>query len=313
MADDVEWTLDGITFNVGPDENGVEWAVEYERGWSGGATPRSARSVRVSGHGSYRGPAYRAERLVELTCWAHAPTREARRRAEHRLAALCSDPGRLYPLLCLEETGPLTAYVELDDELDPIISRDGRWLDFVIALAAPDPRKYGPWTSAEAEPPSDPPGGVDATTAGGVDATTAGGVDAGGGGSTGRLSITNAGTALVGPLFELVGPLPANTELADTTTGETLRYTAAIAAGQLVVINADEHPVEYGGVIYPARSVLLTNPANPADVADRGAFLGLVGDWPTIQPGQTGTWAFRPPSGASPAARARIHLRPANW
>jgi hypothetical protein len=306
----VQWELDGLRFNDGVDADGVQWVVESEVGWSGTTSPRTARTPRPGGHGSYRSPVYRGERIVELTCWAAATTWEARRRAEHRLAALCSEPGRLYPLLCTEEIGDLTADVELDDVIDPIIKPGGYVLEFAIQIAAPDPRKYAPWISGEAELPDEPTGGLDATTAGGLDATTAGGLDAGGVGPTGLVTITNTGNAPSSPLVQFDAGTAdlVNPELADIVTGDVLRYGGTVPAGQSVWINTSEHQSQHSGLVYPARSVLLGG----AEGVDRGGLLALVGDWPVVAPLSETTWAFRATSGAI-SARARIYLRPAQW
>jgi len=299
---DVQWELDGLRFNNGIDSDGVEWVVESEIGWSGTSAPRSSRTPKPGGHGSYRGPVYRGERIVELTCWAAADTWEARRRAEHRLAALCSEPGRLYPLLCTEEIGDLTADVELDDVIDPVISRGGYSLRFAIQIAAPDPRKHGAWlASGQIGLPTQPPGGLDATTAGGLDATTVGGLDAGGVGLTGIVSIANTGTAPAAPRITFYGPFTAAPELANVDTGEIIRYTGTLAASEYVVINCDEYTVE--GL--PPRSVLL------GGTLDRGGLLSIIGDWPIVQPGQTATWALR--SDDTTAGHVEVELRPAFW
>ncbi|MDX3661331.1 hypothetical protein PV646_28835 [Streptomyces sp. ID05-26A] len=307
---DVQWELDGLRFNAGIDDDGVEWGVESEIGWSGTTAPKTIRTPRPGGHGSYRGPVYRGERIVELTCFAVAETWEARRRAEHRLAALCSEPGLLYPLLCTEEIGDLTADVELDATIDPIISRGGYSLRFAIQVAAPDPRKYGPWISGVAELPAQPTGGLDATTAGGLDATTAGGLDAGGVGPTGLVTVENTGRAPSSPLVQFDAGTAdlVNPELADVVTGDVLRYTGTVPAGQSVWINTSEHPSQYSGAVHPARSVLLGGPSG----VDRGGLLALVGDWPAVAGQSSSTWAFRATSGAA-SARARIYLRAAQW
>lgn len=299
---DVQWELDGLRFNNGIDSDGVEWVVESEIGWSGTSAPRTSRTARPGGHGSYEGPVYRSERIVELTCWAVADTWEARRRAEHRLAALCSEPKGLYPLLCTEEIGDLTAYVQLDDTIDPVIGRGGYSLRFAIQVAAPDSRKHGAWlSSGQVSLPTQPVGGLDATTVGGLDATTVGGLDAGGVGPTGLVSITNTGKAPAAPVITFYGPFTAPPELANVDTGEILRYTGTLGASEYVVINTDEYTVDD----LPPRSVLL------GGTLDRSGLLAIIGDWPIVLPGQTTTWAFR--SADTTAGRAEVELRPAFW
>jgi hypothetical protein len=272
------------------------------RGWSGGSQPRTARTARVGGHGSYRGAAYRAERIVELVCWAYAPTATARRGAEHKLAALCSDPGRLYPLQCTEITGALTADVELDQQIDPVISGEN-WLDFVIQVAAPDPRRHGAWADPSTNGlPVDPPGGINAS-APGIDASPPG-INAGTPGSTGFVTVTNTGTADAYPMVRFLGALDTP-QLADIVTGDILRYTGVLGTNDQLVINADEFTVTDGplGTVPPRTAVL-------NEVADRGGLLAIVGDWPVVRPGQSVTWAFSA-NNVNVSASVEVYLRPA--
>lgn len=137
----VRWELDGIVFNGPPDQAGREWVVTSDHGWSGSAPPRPNRSARLWQDGSTRGRPFRNERIIRLDGYVACPTWEARREAEHRLAALCAGPA-LYPLVCHEETGSWVSWVELDDAVMVAIAPGGYDLDFSIQVAAPDPNRY---------------------------------------------------------------------------------------------------------------------------------------------------------------------------
>lgn len=123
----VKWLLGDLWFN---DEvvDDCQWVVNEDVGWSG--SPLTATDPRI----------------ISLRGWVFAPTWEARRRAEHRLNALCLDPLRpeqTWELRCVEETGPLSTWVRRD--APPIVSvrPGGNSLDFTLQLKAIDPRKYG--------------------------------------------------------------------------------------------------------------------------------------------------------------------------
>lgn len=124
----VKWQLGDLWFNdVLVD--GCQWIVKTDEGWSG--SPLTADDPRI----------------ISLRGWVIAPTWEARRAAEHRLNSLCLDPlrpDRTWELRCIEETGPLSAWVRRDAAPLVSVRPGGNSLDFTLQLRALDPRKYGP-------------------------------------------------------------------------------------------------------------------------------------------------------------------------
>src|SRR6266498_4289925 len=140
----VRWHLDGLTFNGASDNAGREWVIDKETGWSASPPVRNDQTQpRTGAHGGWPPRTYRDPRTIRLDGWVYAPTFEARRDAEHRLAALCAEPGREYELRCTEETGELLAHVVQDDTTLVTVRPGGFWLDFSLQLVAADPRKYG--------------------------------------------------------------------------------------------------------------------------------------------------------------------------
>lgn len=205
----VKWLLDDLWFNDGVDAvDGAQWTVEAEEGWSG--SPLDADTARI----------------ISLRGWVWAPTWEARRRAEHRLAALCLDPARpeqLYELRCTEETGDLSAWVRRDAAPIVTIRPGGYFLDFTLQLRALDPRKYGTPNSLPVLPPQST-GGLPWTT--GL-VWTGGGLDWGTVISTGSVVLRNDGYADAPVRFVISG---------STVTGESLvnpRITAPQIDGLL--------------------------------------------------------------------------------
>jgi hypothetical protein len=138
----VWWELDGTTWNNGPDAAGNRLIVRSSRGWTGSAPPRPDIQPRPTSSGGYRGPNYRAPRVVELVGLAEAPSAIARELLADQLAGLCLDPDTLYPLTRHEHGRTLTLWVELADKTSVIERRDGSTLDVSLQLIAPDPLKY---------------------------------------------------------------------------------------------------------------------------------------------------------------------------
>lgn len=204
----VKWKVDDLWFNDGIDaDDGAQWTVEAEEGWSG--SPLDVDTARI----------------ITLRGWVWAPTWEARRRAEKRLAALCLDPARpdrLWELRCTEETGDLLASVRRDAAPLVTIRPGGYWLDFTLQLRAPDPRKYGIPLSQSVGPPQSS-GGLPWTT--GLDWST--GLSWGTVVSTGSIVLSNPGRADAAVKFVING---------STVTGESLvnpRITAPAIDGLL--------------------------------------------------------------------------------
>jgi hypothetical protein len=123
----VKWLLGDVWFNDTL-VDGCQWIVNTDDGWSG--SPLTATDPRI----------------ISLRGWVIAPTWEARRTAEHRLNSLCLDPARpdrTWELRCVEETGPLSAWVSRDAAPLVSVRPGGNSLDFTLQLKALDPRKYG--------------------------------------------------------------------------------------------------------------------------------------------------------------------------
>ncbi|MGZ3140796.1 hypothetical protein ACVDFE_02085 [Lentzea chajnantorensis] len=279
----VKWLLDGLWFNDGTDGDGAQWTVEAEEGWSG--SPANADTARI----------------ISLRGWVWAPDWETRRRAEHRLAALCLDPARpdrLWELRCTEETGDLSAWVRRDAAPIVTIRPGGSVLDWTLQLRAPDPRKYGVPRSLPVLPPQSS-GGLPWTT--GLDWST--GLSWGTVVSTGSVVLANPGYADAPVRFVVSGStVPGeslvNPRISAPQIDGLLRYndTLTTAAGAVPWVEIDTNPrrrtVRLGGTAdrraraagsrwftVPARSELLV--AFAADSMPATALLTAY--WSTAQ------------------------------
>lgn len=291
----VRWVLDGLVFNDAPDPDGTEYLITSETGWSSSPPVRTTSVDRTGAHGAYPALVWSGARIIDLTGKAVATNWEARRRAEHRLAALASDPARLVELRCTEETGDLTAMVARSDQTQVAIDPGGYSLSFALALRAPDPRKYGDPLSADGGLPLET-SGLDFETGGGLDLETKGGVDFGAAVGLGRAVTVNPGTADTAPVLRLDGPLTAPIVITRIDTGATLAYLNSIAAGQFVTIDIAARTVLLGG---------MTQRRHRAIVPDWDAL--------TIPPGARAEFALT--HNDTPNSTARLHViwRPAWW
>ncbi|PPK63529.1 phage tail family protein [Actinokineospora auranticolor] len=289
----VRWTLDGLVFNGPPDAAGREWVIDRVTGWSASPGVRdSLAAPRTGDHGSWPGTVYREARTIRLDGWVYSPTWEARRDAEHRLAALCAEPAGRYPLTCTEETGDLVAEVVQEDPTLVTIRPGGLWLDFSLQLVAADPRKYGPeQTAATRLPAPSATGGLDFTAPGlGFDGT---GLDFGPQEHTGRLTATNTGTADTAPVLTLTGPLTPPVIV--TRDRATVTFLDPITADQRLVIDTRQRLVQLDGVSARARAI----------VTDWDAF--------TLHPGIPGVFVLTHNDRPNPTASLTLAWRSAWW
>ncbi len=261
----VRWLLDGLWFNTGPDTTGCEYWITAEKGWSGSPPVRADHAERPFTHGTYPTLVLHGGRVIELSGTVHAPTWEARRAAEHRLAALCSDPQAVFPLVCTEETSDLTTLVQRSDTTLVAIRPGGMAADFTLQLHAPDPRKYAAVEQlAETGLPNDglgldfETGGTNGGLSFEIGGTT-GGLDFGTTASLGRAIVTNTGTAPTLPAFTLVGPLTAPITIARPDSGARLVFNDSLASGDRLVIDTNNRTVLLGGATNRRHRAVITD------------------------------------------------------
>lgn len=245
----IRWTLDGHEFNGPPDPHGREWVIESETGWSSSPPTRNDQTQpRTGAHGGWPSRTYRDPRTIRLDGWIYAPTWEARRDAEHHLAALCAEPGSEYELTCTEETGELLASVTQDDTTLVTVRPGGRWLDFSLQLVAADPRKYtAAQQTAETGLPGDSVTGLDfgADDTAGLDFADAG-LDFGPQLVTGRATVVNAGTADTASTFTLTGPLAAPVTITRPDNDARVTYLDALTTDDRLVIDTRHRTAHLG-------------------------------------------------------------------
>ncbi|MFD6093646.1 hypothetical protein ACFWGN_16130 [Oerskovia sp. NPDC060338] len=112
-------------------------------------------------------------------------------------------------------------------------------------------------------------------------------------GSTGRVELSNPGTAETWPVYVVAGPSPAF-EILDVTTGRHLQYTDEVPAGSSVSLDS-------------ATGLVLLD-----QVADRSGAL-VRREWSSIPPASTSSVMFLPLGPASPAATLTVTCSPGWW
>ncbi|MDN3356088.1 phage tail domain-containing protein [Actinomadura sp. DC4] len=256
------FTLDGWTAGA-VDDAGVEWRLTDVEGWFGrsGVGVRTARDDRPGRHGSFRGPAYRSERVITLGGVVRAPDAATLDAAADVFAALCDEGDILYTLVGTDASGiakqcdvELNAESKFAHETDTVAS-------WQLQLAAPDPLRYAVAQSTATC-------GL-ATTTGGLTFPLVFPLDFGVGPGGGTLVLVNEGNTATWPTWAIIGPAP-NPVILNTDTGERLALAGlTIDAGQTLTLDTD------------ARTVMLQG------VASRRGALTADSTWFPLRPGAT--------------------------
>lgn len=243
------WELDGVTFNSGANGDGFSYLVKTSSGWDGSAPPRPQITNRPDDHGGYRAPNYRAPRVVNLDGIAQAPSRAARDDLKIKLESLIADPAALYELTKTTRTRTLTLFVERSDTIDVKDMPDGRTVMFNLQVVATDPRKYASdvktGVTVLAQAPSEGlwwsgPAGTTGVEWNGPAVPITGTVWQASSGTTGTITLDNAGITDAPILFTIDAPalLPLiNPSIVRIDTGETITYGGTMAPGTQLVIN----------------------------------------------------------------------------
>ncbi len=295
------WTVDKLSVSAEliTDDLGREWGVRSggDDGWIAAPAPRTARSDRPGGHGSYRSAGYRDVRQVTLAGFVACPSPAVREQTENELAALCSDPGRLYDLRRRTDSYDQFVSVELDEA--PKVEMVTRYrLDWQFTFAAPDPRKHDFQVQAPvAGPPVSSAPGLDFSDPGLNFASP--GLDFGSPAIPQPVSVGNYGTAPAFPVIEVFGPAVSPT-ISCLTSGFQFTYSGTLEDGEVLSINCDAFPREG----FPPRRAISNLHG------DVRSLLNLTG-WPQVDPGALETFTLQ--ATATPTTTLRVILRSAWW
>src|SRR3954471_18409285 len=135
------YTVDGWAANT-VDDDGVEWWVTEEAGWSSSPPVRLELANRPQRDGTFDAPSFRGARVVTLDGTAVAPDLDTRERAKDRLAAVLVDGAVLAELTVQERQVTRRALVRLSADTK-IADTTPYTFTWSLQLTAPDPIRYG--------------------------------------------------------------------------------------------------------------------------------------------------------------------------
>jgi len=244
------WSLDGVSFNTGPDGFGHAFLVKSSKGWKGSAPARPDQTLRPNADGAYRGPNYRGPRVIELDGVAQCAGRADRDALCDRLEGLMADHDSLYDLVRNEYSRSLKCRVERQAAISVTELPDGVTVLFNIQVVASDGRKFSTTQqSAQTTLAQDPADGIlwDGTPGaqgtewqGPATAPNTGLVYQSTAGSPGVLVITNNGTSPTPVRFTITTP-PGQSmpmpQLIVAATGDTIAYNGTMAAGSTLTVD----------------------------------------------------------------------------
>lgn len=237
------FTVDGWAGNA-VDDDGVEWWVTKEEGWSGGPDVRLSLPARPQRDGGFDAPSFRAVRVITLEGTAVAPDPDAMRRAKDRLAAVLVDGRSLAELVVREPTATRRALVRLSAGTR-IAERSPVSFEWSLQVTAPDPLRYG--ADEHSASCGLPRRGEGVRFP--LDFPLEFGEPAGG-----SLVVTNRGTALTSPVWTITGPCEQPV-IRNDSTGEWLAFGLTLLAGDNLVVDVAARTVRLGGA--SRRSTLL--------------------------------------------------------
>jgi len=261
MADALQlpvYTVDGWVANA-VDDDGVEWWVTEEDGWSGPPEVRLELASRPQRDGSFDAPSFLAARVITLGGTAIAPDPDTKERAKDRLAALLADGSTLADLTVQERTVQRSARVRLSGQTK-IADQTPYTFAWSVQLTAPDPVRYGTVPQAASCGLPQPGHGLTFPLTGWP-------LDFGEP-SGGSLALTNAGTATTAPVWTIAGPCDQPI-IRDVSGGTWLAFGLQLADGDRLVVDVAARTVRLGG-------------------ASRRAALMPGSSWFGLRPGLTG-------------------------
>lgn len=268
--------------------HGTAYRVDTFTGWDGPPLQRIDAGDRPNMHGGFDAPGWSSPRTV--TVQGSIINRDARDQLYSELVGSIA-PG-LDDLVGTTAERTLTASARLSG-FDVASTRQqwaGGGFAWTIQFRCPDARRYGEERVASTPLP---------VVQGGLSfplfAPPARVLSFGLASTTGRVTLTNEGSADTWPMVRVWGPLPSGFDVLETTTGRIVRYLGPVSAGQFVDLD------------FRTGSVLLDG------VADRRGLLAVAQWWAVPRRGFRQVLFVNLAVGAQPDALLQATYRPAHW
>jgi hypothetical protein len=230
------YSVDGWSGNE-LDDDGVQWWVTTENGWSGTPPVRLEMANRPQRDGAFDTRSFRGARVITIEGTAVAPDPDAKERAKDRLAAVLADTSRLFPLTVRERLTLRQAMVRLSAETK-IADQTPYTFAWSLQLTAPDPIRYGSMQHTTFCGLPQPGLGIDFPIATWpIDF----GEPAGG-----SMALANAGTMSTPPVWTIVGAC-VQPVIRQAGTGASLGFGLSMTAGDVLVIDVAARTVRLNG------------------------------------------------------------------
>jgi len=263
-------------------------------GWDELPDARMDAPVRPQAHGRFDTAVWADERVVTLAGQIVSQDRDALLRELASVMTWASGPSAAEDLVVTRAGRELTGFARLTAFKTPTtLNWSVGEVPFVIEWRCRDPLRYGaPQSVATGFPVLR--GGLEYdlyTDGAGADL---GYLDYGEASDTGRVLLSNDGTADSWPVFQIEGPVDAaGFDIAVVGTDQRIRFSGPVAEGSSLVIDSASGTAVIDGV------------------ADRGGLL-TQRDWFPVPAGGSVEVAFLPRGGMSSAELTVVH-RPAWW
>lgn len=231
-----DWAC-GDGFDRVTDDDGTVWTLTELTGWFDSPDPRGEPTPRPGADGDYDGEPTLSARTVTVAGSINAQSGPLLQAARDRVTALLAGSQRYGTLVVDEVDRGLSrqAVVRLGGQTltQQSTARDGT---FSLSLYAPDPRRYSSVLHTASTARFTPGGGRSYDLV--FDRSY------GGSGSSGVVSVSNAGARSTWPVLRFAGPLP--NPYARLVGGSTVAASLTLAAGQELVVDCGLRSVLLG-------------------------------------------------------------------
>lgn len=284
-------TVNGLVFSGGF-ESASGFFYDGLTDWYSLTSSKSPVNERPQAHGAYGiANEYRQSAAISFHGW-FVPSDDATGRAQVRAAkrTLKSALGVNRPVMVWFTDDDESTYRFVSVRALSIADDHGQpFLDFTVDMVAPDPLAYGDTVTFDAGP---------AVSGGGLTwplGTASSGLweDWGADGSSGRVTVTNPGTAATWPNIRIRGGTAAGFIVTDQTLGQSVEFDRLIPDGSVVKVNQRTGTASIDG-----------------SSNDVSGF--LHGDFFAIGPGETHVIAWAPLGAQSGYPHFFLDLMPAN-
>jgi len=199
-------------------------------GWFDLTDSKSDVNERPQAHGAFGiSQDWRTSAAISFHGWFSASTRAEVIAAKNALNGALGD-GKP-KIMTLTDVDGTTSRVVSVRYVKPNDNRATLAFEFDVDVIAPDPLRYGPEVPVVADVPVATGGLIMPLGAGAAI------IDFGTGGASGRVAVTNPGTAPTSPAIEVTGGLELGFVITDTTSNRVIRFERQIPLGSTVYIN----------------------------------------------------------------------------